>query len=86
MYWAYTTITSVGLGDYAPRSDGERLICIFIILFGVSVKSYIMGKFWDILANYKSMHADIDDGDNLTLFLNTLCRFNKHKPLNLEWK
>jgi hypothetical protein len=86
IYWAFTTITSVGLGDFVPRSNSERVFTIFIILIGVSVKSYIMGKFVDILHSYKAMHADIDDGENLTLFLNTLRRFNQDKALNTKWR
>jgi hypothetical protein len=82
MYWAYTTITSVGLGDFTPRSNSERLFTTLIILFGVSIKSYIMGRFIDIVHSYKLMHADNDDGDNLNLFLNTLRRFNQDKPIN----
>ena len=82
MYWAYTTITSVGLGDFTPRSNTERLFTIIIILFGVSVKSYIMGKFFGIYHSYKLMHAESDDGDNLSLFMNTLRRFNQDKHLN----
>ena len=32
------------------------------------------------------MHQDVDEGDNLTLFLNTLKRFNNDKHLNHDWK
>ena len=82
MYWAYTTVTSVGFGDFTPRSDSERLFTILIILIGVSVKSYIMGRFVDILFNYQMMNGNLNDGDFLTQFLNTLKRFNSDKRLN----
>ena len=49
MYWAFTTLSTVGFGDYNPRSDGERLMCAFFMLFGVAIFSYIMGIFIEIL-------------------------------------
>lgn len=36
-YWAFTTLTTIGLGDYHPRSDYERLLCAAIFLTGVSI-------------------------------------------------
>ena len=49
MYWAFTTLSTVGFGDYNPRSDSERLMCAFFMLFGVAIFSYIMGIFIEIL-------------------------------------
>jgi hypothetical protein len=36
-YWGFTTLTTIGLGDYHPRSDYERLLCAVIFLVGVSI-------------------------------------------------
>ena len=52
MYWAFTTLSTVGFGDYNPRSDGERLMCAFFMLFGVAIFSYIMGIFIEILDQF----------------------------------
>ena len=48
-YFAFTSLSTVGFGDYHPRSDIERLLCAFILLFGVAIFSYIMGNFISIL-------------------------------------
>ena len=49
MYYAFTSLSTVGFGDYNPRSDIERIVCAFILMFGVSIFSYIMGIFIEIL-------------------------------------
>ena len=48
-YFAFTSLSTVGFGDYNPRSDIERLLCAFILLFGVAIFSYIMGNFISII-------------------------------------
>ena len=49
MYYFFTTLSTIGFGDYYPVSDLERLANIPIFLFGVMVFSFIMGNFSDIL-------------------------------------
>ena len=68
MYYAFTSLSTVGFGDYHPRSDMERLFCALILLFGVAIFSYVMGIFISILGTYNSLNADLDDGDNLSKF------------------
>ena len=45
IYWMFTTLTSVGFGDYHPRSDPERIGVILIFMFGVGTFSIILGNF-----------------------------------------
>ena len=52
-YYALTTLSTVGLGDFRPISDQERIFGSFMLLFGVMIFSSIMGKFIDILNQYK---------------------------------
>ena len=51
-YFALTTLSTVGYGDYYPISNLERIIAIFIMLCGVAFFSYIMGSFIAIISNY----------------------------------
>jgi hypothetical protein len=51
-YFAITTLSTVGFGDYTPRSDYERGIGTFILISGVMMFSYLMGSFIDILSSY----------------------------------
>ena len=51
MYFAFTSLSTVGFGDFAPRSDLERVIGAFVLLFGVAIFSLIMANFMEILTN-----------------------------------
>ena len=67
-YYAFTSLSTVGFGDYYPVSDFERLVGAFILLFGVALFSIIMGSFTEILDEFQQFHADIDNGDQLVTF------------------
>ena len=49
-YFAFTSLTTVGFGDYTPRADEERLFIAMVLLFGVALFSYVMGNFVNILS------------------------------------
>lgn len=85
-YFAFTSLSTVGFGDYHPRSDIERFLCAFILLFGVAIFSYIMGNFISILDQFKDFNKDVDDGDGLAKFFGVLQKFNGDKPVNIELK
>ena len=51
VYFAFTTLSTVGFGDFNPKSEIERIVTTFILLVGVACFSYIMGQFIDILMN-----------------------------------
>lgn len=52
-YYALTTLSTVGYGDYYPISNAERIMAVIIMLCGVAFFSYIMGNFIEILQNYQ---------------------------------
>lgn len=54
-YFAITTLSTIGYGDFHPVSISERWIASFILMFGVSMFSFIMGQFIEIMINYKSL-------------------------------
>ena len=49
VYFSFTSLTTVGFGDYVPLADHERLIGAGMLLFGVLIFSYIMGKFLEMV-------------------------------------
>ena len=51
-YYMFTSLSTVGFGDYNPRSDNERLVCLVILLSGVSIFSYVMSAFMEIVDQY----------------------------------
>ena len=85
-YFAFTSLSTVGFGDYHPRSNIERVVCAFILLFGVAIFSYIMGNFITILDQYQKFNEELEDGENLGKFFGTLKKFNNQTPFNLELK
>lgn len=55
VYFAFTTLSTVGFGDYYPISDLERVIGAIMLLAGVAIFSYIMGNFIEILNKFKDL-------------------------------
>lgn len=51
-YFAFTSLSTVGFGDYHPRGNIERMIGAFILLGGVAIFSLIMGNFIEILQEF----------------------------------
>jgi voltage-gated potassium channel len=59
-YFTFTSLSTVGLGDFVPKSDTERLIGSFILLFGVAIFSVIMSEFIDILHEFRAYNNEIN--------------------------
>ena len=85
-YFAFTSLSTVGFGDYNPRSDIERFITAFILLFGVAIFSYIMGKFIEILDQFKDFNRELDEGDALSKFFGILNKFNNGTDIDFKLK
>ena len=85
-YFAFTSLSTVGFGDFNPRGNFERFICAFVLLIGVAVFSYVMGNFIEIIEKFKDFHKELEDGDQLSRFFGTLTSFNGMKPVDVEIK
>ena len=62
-YYALTTLSTIGFGDFLPKSVPEKLMVTFIMISGVTVFSLIMNKFIEILCNYKLIGSVREDRD-----------------------
>ncbi|MFI5402244.1 MAG: cyclic nucleotide-binding domain-containing protein [Planctomycetota bacterium] len=51
LYWAVTTLATVGYGDVTPSNDAQRLFAILVMLLGVGTYGFIIGNIASILAN-----------------------------------
>jgi hypothetical protein len=52
VYYMFTSLTTVGFGDFHPKSNLERIAVSFILVFGVATFSYMMGIFISILEKF----------------------------------
>jgi len=86
IYFAFTSLSTVGFGDLNPRSNFERIFVAFMLLFGVAIFSYIMGVFIEILQQYQAVTAAIDDYEKLSKFFGLMKHFNKGRPINDVFK
>jgi len=67
LYYSFTSLSTIGLGDFNPRSDSERLVCSFLLLFGVAIFSYIIGTLMEIIDTVNSFNKEPGDSEALEL-------------------
>lgn len=80
-YFALTTLSTVGYGDFYPISNVERIVAVIIMLGGVAFFSYIMGNFIEIISNYEKKMGVVDKSGDLNMWLVLLTRFTFNQPL-----
>jgi hypothetical protein len=86
MYYSFTSLSTVGLGDFCPQSNAERIFSILILLLAVVIFLYIMSNFIDMIQSYKSINEDLDDGHQLSKFFSLLKSFNNGKSIDNDFK
>ena len=85
LYYSMTSLSTVGFGDYYPINNNERLICGFMLMFGVALFSLFMGQLLEMIDRIKSLDNDIGEEDKLEPFFALLRgQFNYGKPLKKE--
>ena len=57
LYWAFTTMTTVGYGDVTPVTDGERVYASLIMIMGATVFGYIVGSVSGLASNPRGAAA-----------------------------
>jgi len=68
-YFSFTTLSTVGFGDFYATTDGERLWMIIIMVGGIMCFSYIMGLFTEILDTFSTINDPIEEYQQLGVFL-----------------
>lgn len=84
MYYALTTLSTTGLGDFYPITDRERLLGILLIFFGVIMFSYILGELRFLISNIDSLNGEIEYNDELDNFFLLLTKFNYGNQIDIE--
>ena len=85
-YFAFTSLSTVGFGDFHPTNSFERMVCAMIIYFGNAIFGVIIGMFNDMINDIKSFDIDMDDSDNLTNFFSLMVKFNRGHEINQQLK
>ena len=80
-YYMFTSMSTVGFGDFHPKSDFERIVCSVILVFGVAIFSMIMGNFIEIIQTFQTFNDDLDEGEDLNRFFGVLRKFNYDEPV-----
>lgn len=61
VYWAFTTMTTVGYGDIVPTRDRERIFVTIAMLVGGTVFGYVVGSVGALISDPNSSMARVKD-------------------------
>ena len=78
-YFALTSLSTVGLGDFYPVSNLERLFGSLMLLAGVLMMSYVLSELRFMIKNFNTLNGECECKDELEQFLILLEMFNYSK-------
>lgn len=85
VYFSFTSLTTVGFGDFNPRSDTERIFVACGLLFGVSIFSYIVSELIEVIEKFFK-HNQSGNDDELNKFFELLRSFNQSRRIDHQLK
>lgn len=87
MYYAFTSLSTVGFGDFHPKNNFERIFCALVLLIGNAIFGFILGMFREMVQEFRSLDSDENNSsDDLNKFFSLLMHFNDHRPINDQLK
>ena len=78
MYYALTTLSTVGYGDFYPISVAEKIVGSIIQIFGVTFFSILMNGFIEVVVSIKGDNFSKNEDDLQRWFV--LIRKIKNQP------
>ena len=76
MYFSFTSLSTVGFGDMTPNTNAQRAACCAVLMFGVSIFSYILGIFGEMIGKLRGFNDDESDSERLDQFFSLMKKFN----------
>ena len=76
IYFAFTTLSTVGFGDYHPKNDIERLGCSVILVLGVATMSTVLSNFLEMVDKFNELWEEPEEMEELAKFFGLLRRMN----------
>lgn len=61
IYWAFTTLTTVGYGDISAYTEFEMIVAIFWMLFGAGFYSYTIGSLSSFLSTIDTRESILNE-------------------------
>ena len=84
VYFSFTTVASIGLGDIVPHSDAERLLCAMVMLFGVALFSYIQNTFMKMVNHLMTFNMEYEQDRQLQQFHSAIKKYNHGQYLDKD--
>jgi hypothetical protein len=85
IYYALTTLSTVGYGDFLPQNVSEKLLMGFILLIGVTIFSLIMNKLMDVLKDFREIgQTEGRNPRDLAKWVGLIAKINNGVPLNKD--
>jgi hypothetical protein len=63
MWWAVTTTTTVGYGDFIPQSTGGRTVAIMLMFVGIGIFGVLAGSLSQVFLTYRDKTATTEISD-----------------------
>ena len=82
-YYAITTLSTIGFGDYSPKSVNEKILGCLVLLFGVAVFSIIMNNLMDIFRKISSLEK-VGAPKDLSKWIAMLSKYNNGLPMSKD--
>ena len=70
VYWATTTLTTVGYGDVLPETAPQKLYAIVVMLMGVGLYAFLIGNIASLITNLDPLRvAHLEQRERLDAFV-----------------
>ena len=77
-YYSFTTLTTVGLGDFFPTTSAERLMLVIIFLGGITIFSTLQNNLQEAFLSYTVLTEPINDSERLNRFFSFFKKYNQN--------